>query len=129
MGIYYLDGIHELGHSRISMGCKYIEVGVGLYYTSFVFHSRFEYSLSGQRSRLFHCFFFFFCHKIIFIHDSEQVCINAFDSVLAWLLRRESCNFEVNLRPLIYYLPNKAEIEPKDHQQIMTASPSIYATP
>jgi hypothetical protein len=32
------------------------------------------------------------------------------------------------LRPLIYYLPNKAEIEPQDRQQTMTASPSIYAT-
>jgi hypothetical protein len=92
------------------MGCKYIEVGVGLYCTSFLFHSRFEYSISGQRSRLFHCLF---VARSFSCTNSEQACINAFDSVLAWLLRRESCNFEVNLRFLICYLPTKRRLSLK----------------
>jgi hypothetical protein len=28
------------------MGCKYIEAGVGMYCTCFLFHSRFKYSMS-----------------------------------------------------------------------------------
>jgi hypothetical protein len=40
MGISCNDCIHELRHSRISIGCKYIEVGVGLFCTRFLFHSR-----------------------------------------------------------------------------------------
>jgi hypothetical protein len=87
MGISCINGIHELGHSRISMGCKYIEVGGRLYCTSFLFHSRFEYSMCGQRSRLFHCLF---VARSFSFTNSEQVCINAFDSVLAWGCLEES---------------------------------------
>jgi hypothetical protein len=53
MGISCINDIHELGHSRISIRCKYIEIGVGLYCTSFLFHSRFEGSMSVNEADYF----------------------------------------------------------------------------
>jgi hypothetical protein len=50
MGISCFDGIHELGHSRISMGWEYV-LRLGKDYViqkCFLIHSQFEYSISGK---------------------------------------------------------------------------------